>query len=58
MKGHLRMEQATQQEYEKPKVEDYGDLKDLTAGTQLGNFTDANFPSGTPRGSITFSVNG
>jgi hypothetical protein len=54
------MDKSTQQvpEYEKPKVDDYGDLKDITAGTQNGNFTDANFPRGTPRGLITFSVNG
>jgi hypothetical protein len=43
-------------EYEKPKIADYGDLKDLTAGTQIGNFLDATFPTGTPRGQLTFSV--
>jgi hypothetical protein len=43
-------------EYTKPEVIDYGDLRDLTAGTQGGNYTDAAFPSGTPRGDLTFSV--
>jgi hypothetical protein len=54
------MEKSTQSvpEYEKPKIADYGDLKDLTAGTQTGNFLDATFPRGTPRGALTFSVNG
>jgi hypothetical protein len=42
-------------EYETPKVEDYGDLKDLTAGARAGNFTDASFPAHTPFSQITFS---
>ena len=41
--------------YEAPTVTDYGDLADVTAGTQTGNFTDFSFPSNTPRGDLTFS---
>jgi hypothetical protein len=54
------MDKVTQPapEYEKPKIADYGDLKDLTAGTHNGNFLDAAFPRGTPRGKLTFSVTG
>jgi hypothetical protein len=42
-------------EYEEPRVVDYGDLVELTAGTSFGNYLDADFPSGSPRGSLTFS---
>lgn len=52
------MEKQTTQsvpEYEKPKVEDYGDLKDLTAGNKTGSFTDAAFPNHTPFNQLTFS---
>ena len=42
-------------EYETPKIEDYGDLKDLTAGARTGNFLDATFPVGTPFSQVTFS---
>jgi hypothetical protein len=42
-------------DYEKPKVRDYGDLTQLTAGGTTGNFLDASFPVGTPRGKLTFS---
>ena len=43
------MEKTTQEavvEYEKPQIRDYGDLKDLTAGTLAGTHTDV--PLGTP----------
>lgn len=33
-------------EYEKPVISDYGDLKELTAGTVTGTHTDV--PLGTP----------
>jgi hypothetical protein len=49
------MEKQTKEPYEKPKVEDYGDLKDLTAGTKSGAFTDAAFPPHTPVNKLTFS---
>jgi hypothetical protein len=41
--------------YEKPAVQDYGSLADLTAGQQDGNFTDRDFPVNTPRDELTFS---
>lgn len=41
--------------YEAPQVKDYGTLVELTAQQQDGNFTDADFPAGTPRGDLTFS---
>jgi hypothetical protein len=47
--------EKTTQPYEQPKVEDYGELKDLTAGTRNGNFTDAAFPPHTPKNKLTFS---
>jgi hypothetical protein len=43
------------QEYEKPVVIDYGDLRELTAANSLGNHTDRDFPRSTPPTSITFS---
>jgi hypothetical protein len=42
-------------EYVAPEVTDYGKLTDITAGQQVGQLTDANFPIGTPMGDITFS---
>ena len=39
-----REEQVT--EYTKPKISDYGDLKELTAATHTGTQTDV--PFGTP----------
>ena len=50
------MDSAPQYEsYTKPAVEDLGDLVELTAHQQDGNFTDQDFPAGTPKGSLTFS---
>ena len=43
-------------EYVKPEVVDYGDLAELTAGTQNGDWLDATQPVGTHRGQLTFSV--
>jgi hypothetical protein len=37
-------------EYIKPEVVDYGDLAELTAGTQQGWVLDATFPISTRRG--------
>ena len=42
-------------DYEKPKVRDYGDLTQLTAGGSSGNFLDASFPVHTPKSQLTFS---
>jgi hypothetical protein len=41
--------------YEKPRIVDYGDLVELTAGTSSGNYLDADFAAGTPYGDLTFS---
>jgi hypothetical protein len=41
--------------YEAPQVKDYGTLVELTAAQQTGNFTDADFPAGTPKEDLTFS---
>jgi hypothetical protein len=41
--------------YEPPTVTDYGKLTDITAGQAAGAFLDANFPSNTPKGQLTFS---
>jgi hypothetical protein len=42
--------------YEAPVVVDYGDLRDLTAGSSTGDFTDQAFPAGTPFKTLTFST--
>jgi hypothetical protein len=42
-------------EYEKPRVVDYGDLVELTAGQSSGSALDASFPVGTPFDDLTFS---
>jgi hypothetical protein len=42
-------------EYEAPRVQDYGDLVELTAGNSDGESTDAVFPIATPKRSLTFS---
>lgn len=42
-------------EYEAPRIEDHGDLAELTAGTSSGEFTDKAFPVHTPKKEITFS---
>jgi hypothetical protein len=41
--------------YEAPRITDYGDLTELTAGQLSGNFTDATFPVHTPKLDLTFS---
>lgn len=51
-----RMEHTLDMDYVKPEIVDYGDMVELTAGTNGGNYLDAAFPSGTPRGDLTFSV--
>jgi hypothetical protein len=43
-------------EYIEPEVVDYGDLAELTAGTQNGYFLDATFPISTRRRFPGFSV--
>ncbi len=40
--------------YETPRIEDHGDLAELTAGTSSGEFTDATFPINTPKKDLTF----
>jgi hypothetical protein len=42
--------------YETPRIEDLGDLLELTAHNAVGAFTDASFPAHTPVTSITFST--
>ena len=39
--------------YETPRIEDHGDLTELTAIADTGAFTDADIPAGTPAGDIT-----
>jgi hypothetical protein len=41
--------------YEPPRVVDYGDLVELTAGDANGENLDATYPLGTPRGKLGFS---
>jgi len=42
-------------EYEAPRIEDHGDLAQLTAGSHEGESTDKAFPIHTPKKDITFS---
>jgi hypothetical protein len=42
-------------EYEIPRIEDHGDLADLTAGSHEGEYTDKAFPVHTPKKDLTFS---
>jgi len=49
------MEKDTTVEYEAPRIEDHGDLAELTAGNSTGEFTDKAFPVHTPKQDITFS---
>jgi hypothetical protein len=41
--------------YEAPRIEDHGDLTELTSGTSTGEFTDKAFPVHTPKKDLTFS---
>ncbi len=51
----LQFQMEAKVSYETPSIADYGDLVELTAGQADGDFLDADFPSGTPRGDLTFS---
>jgi hypothetical protein len=51
----MRIQMEAQVDYEKPAIADYGDLVELTALQQDGDFTDATFPTHTPKGDLTFS---
>ncbi len=42
--------------YESPRIEDHGDLAELTAGSHEGESTDAAFPIHTPKKDLTFST--
>ena len=44
-----------QVEYEQPEIVDYGDLRELTAASHTGPYTDATFPAHTPIQNLTFS---
>lgn len=43
-------------DYEAPRIEDHGDLAELTAGAKIGADLDATFPVGTPKGDITLTT--
>jgi hypothetical protein len=55
---HLRKEtmEKDTKEYEAPRIEDHGDLTELTAGYKEGESTDAEFPIHTPKKDLTFST--
>jgi hypothetical protein len=38
--------------YEAPRIDDHGDLTELTAAGQSDGFLDADYPQGTPNGPI------
>jgi hypothetical protein len=41
--------------YLKPELTVHGNVEVLTKGSAIGNFTDRDFPAGTPRGELSFS---
>ncbi len=41
-------------EYETPRIEDHGDLAELTAGNSSGEYLDKTFPIGTPKKDLSF----
>jgi hypothetical protein len=41
--------------YAKPELITYGSMATITQGSSSGDFTDADFPAGTPFKSLTFS---
>lgn len=41
--------------YEKPVLREQGSIEQITKGGRAGLSLDANFPSGTPFGDLTFS---
>lgn len=43
------------EKYESPKIEDHGDLAELTAGKTHGKFLDATFPENTPIEEVTLT---
>jgi hypothetical protein len=43
-------------QYEAPRIEDHGDLTELTAGKHTGSALDATFPAGTPFDDITLTT--
>jgi hypothetical protein len=42
-------------EYEPPSIIELGTVVEMTRANIDGEFTDATFPAGTPRGDLTFS---
>jgi hypothetical protein len=46
---------TTKKRYQKPTVSDVGSVVDRTLGESTGSKLDANFPTGTPFGDLTFS---
>lgn len=41
--------------YQAPIMREHGKVEALTKGGAVGDFTDAIFPTDTPKGDITFS---
>jgi len=44
-----------QKEYQRPSLTTYGSVEEITAGHSFGQFTDFDFPRGTPSDDVTFS---
>ncbi len=43
-------------DYEAPRIEDHGDLAELTAGKHVGTNLDATFNEGTPINEVTLTT--
>lgn len=41
--------------YDPPAIVELGTVEELTLGNQAGNNLDKTFPTGTPKGQLTFS---
>lgn len=55
LKGVPMTVSKTKTAYEAPALRAHGSIEKLTQGGVNGNFLDAMFPAGTPRGDLTFS---
>jgi hypothetical protein len=49
-------ESTTPLKYETPRIQDHGDLAELTGGARSGYALDASFPVGTPKSDLTFTT--
>jgi hypothetical protein len=49
------MDESKTTEYEAPRIDDHGDLTELTAGSKTGEELDKSFPIHTPKKDLLFT---